>query len=253
MSDRKYPMKDVKMLYGNASNRCSKCRKFLMMYETKDDPSAQIGKISHIVGHEPKGPRGDPDYPEEELDTYKNWILLCGSCHDEIDVQPNTYSIQDLHEMKEKHEKWVNRQLNRGTLEFGFPELKTAIRNINSGRYSSIDSPSTFDEVLDIKDKIQKNSLNDNIKGLISSTIYRSNEVRKFLAKMEEIDVDFTVEVKNNFQSKYYELKNQNLDADSIFYDLLEFAQGGTTTFSEEAASLAILCHLFELCEVFEK
>ena len=70
---------------------------------------------------------------------------------------------------------------------------------------------------------------------------------------MNDVDLYFIDEVKANFQIKYMELKNQNLDGDSIFYDLLEFAQGGTTTFAEEAASLTILCYLFELCDVFEK
>ena len=37
-----------------------------------------------------------------------------------MNVQPNTYSIEDLHKMKESHRKWVQRQLNRGLLEFGF-------------------------------------------------------------------------------------------------------------------------------------
>lgn len=252
MSDRKYPMKDVKILYGAAARRCSKCHKDIIKEGNQYDPPAQIGKISHIVAHRSKGPRGDPDFPEEELDKYENWILLCGTCHDEIDVQPNTYSIEDIREMKEAHEKWVQSQLNRGMLEFGFPELKTAIRNINSGRYSSIEISENFDAIT-IQEKIQKNNLNDNIKGLISSAIYRSQEVGEFFSEMNKIDIYFIYEIKTNFQIKYHELKTQNLDADSIFYELLEFAQGGTTDFAEKAASLAILCHLFELCEVFEK
>lgn len=249
---RKYPIKDIKILYSKASRKCSKCRKDIILDATHNDPPAQIGKISHIVAHSSIGPRGDPDYPEEALDKYENWILLCGTCHDEVDNHEMTYPIETLREMKENHERWVKKQLDKGMVEFGFPELKIAIRNINSGRYSSIELPEDLDGI-SITKKIQKNHLSDEIRGLITSGIFRTKEVRDFFVEIEKADEQFSDEIKRNFKGKYLELKNQDLDEDTIFYYMLEFAQSGTTKPSEEAAALAILCYLFELCEVFEK
>jgi hypothetical protein len=249
---RKYPAKDVKILYGSSGGQCAKCLKDIIKEANENDNSAQIGKISHIVGHKPDGPRGDPNYPKEKLDVYENWILLCGSCHDEIDVQPNSYSIEDIRKMKNTHEKRVKRRREKDMLNFESASLEIAIRNIKSGKYSSIDISDDLD-TLYLEDKIKKNNLNENTRGLISSGIFRSKEVGKFFYEMSMLDNSFLDEVKMNFQIKYLELKNQGLDGDSIFFDLLEFARGGTTDSLEEAASLAILCHLFEICEVFEK
>ncbi len=75
---RTYPPKDVKIPYGRAAGRCavSNCRKELILDGTEHDDTKQIGIIAHIVGHSDDGPRGDPGYPREKLDTYENWILL---------------------------------------------------------------------------------------------------------------------------------------------------------------------------------
>lgn len=249
---RKYPMKDVKILYGAAARLCSKCRRDLVMESNTEDPRAQIGKIAHIIGHESDGPRGDQDYPTELLDKYDNWILLCGTCHDEVDSQPNTYPVEEVRKIKENHEKWVIKQLEIGMLDFGFTELEIIIRNIHDGNYSSLDVPENYDRI-SIDDKINKNNLSNKIRGLINSGIFRIKEVSDFCQIINQTDIYFTDNLKFHFQNEYLKLKNQDLDADSIFYELLNFAQRGTTAQSERAASLVVLCYLFQICEVFEK
>ena len=64
---RKYPKKDIKILYGSAARRCSKCHIDIIKVATINDPPAQIGKIAHIIAHEENGPRGDPEYPEKKI------------------------------------------------------------------------------------------------------------------------------------------------------------------------------------------
>ena len=45
----------------------------------------------------------------------------------------------------------------------------------------------------------------------------------------------------------------QTTSGDALFTDMFEFAKHGQHDFSMIEASLALLTHLFHLCEVFEK
>jgi hypothetical protein len=56
------------------------------------------------------GPRSSEIKPEE-VDDYRNLILLCQTHHKEIDDQPQEYTIENLREIKRKHEQWVDETL----------------------------------------------------------------------------------------------------------------------------------------------
>ena len=110
---RKYPQKDIKLLYGKAAGICAfpDCRAELILGANKNDSDAQIGKIAHIVAHSTNGPRADNKYPSKNLDTYENWILLCPTCHDTVDIHHNTYTVEFLRKLKKDHEIWVRSTL----------------------------------------------------------------------------------------------------------------------------------------------
>lgn len=102
---------DRKRLWGKAGGKCSKCKCVLFQKEELD---TNIGKECHISSHKPDHPskefsRYDPCLTEDERDrSYDNAILLCGNCHDMIDNPKNTqYTIEKLHQIKEKHEAYV--------------------------------------------------------------------------------------------------------------------------------------------------
>jgi hypothetical protein len=103
---RKYPQSDVKILYGLAAGRCAfpDCRIELVFQATSVEERVQIGHIAHIHGRkdDPQSQRYDPLYPEEKLDTYDNWILLCPTCHAKVDPknQESKYSAEDLQRIK---------------------------------------------------------------------------------------------------------------------------------------------------------
>jgi len=65
----------------------------------------------HIVARAKKGPRSGSIKPRD-LDDYRNLILLCPTHHKEIDDQPAEYTIEQLREIKRKHEEWVNETLD---------------------------------------------------------------------------------------------------------------------------------------------
>lgn len=245
---RKYPVADVKILYGRAAGRCAfaNCRKNIVLDDIPNDKSKQIGKIAHIVAHSPDGPRGDKSYPPDKLNIYENWILLCPSCHDLIDTRPLLYTIATLREIKLSHEAWVEEGLDQSSVTFA--ELEVAAKAIATGQhYESSDFT-----VIPPEEKIKKNNLTNLSARYIAMGLSRSLEVEKFLSSMAIVDQAFPERLKNGFKHKYLELQKTS-SGDALFMDMLSFATSGFKDITECAAGLAILVHLFHLCEVFEK
>jgi hypothetical protein len=101
------------MLWGRSGNRCAieTCRKELVMDATETDDESLIGEECHIIANSPDGPRGDASVSENQLNKYDNLILLCRIHHKVIDDQPNTYTVDQMKNIKAKHEKWVRESL----------------------------------------------------------------------------------------------------------------------------------------------
>jgi hypothetical protein len=108
-----------KILWTRAADRCAICRcKLTKDPRHSNDREAVLGMECHIVARGKKGPRSGPITPNE-LDDYRNLILLCPTHHKEVDDQPAEYTIERLREIKREHEEWVDE-----TLEWraGLPE-----------------------------------------------------------------------------------------------------------------------------------
>ena len=71
---RNYLEKDLKLLWGLAAGRCAfpNCRIECAVGATDKDGPATLGRIAHIIVHKNDGPRGDPQFPEDERDRYDN-------------------------------------------------------------------------------------------------------------------------------------------------------------------------------------
>ncbi len=106
MSRKRISDKEIKLLCLQSGRVCAfpNCGKSLVQEGTALDDPVVTGEIAHIVAYEPGGPRGDPNFPEDERNKHTNLILLCGDHHKLIDSQLNTYSIPVLREMKKAHE-----------------------------------------------------------------------------------------------------------------------------------------------------
>jgi len=245
---RSISQRESNILYGMAAGRCSMedCGEMLII--TENNKTIHIGKMAHIVGNSPDGPRGDPNFPKDKLNKYENLILLCGTCHDKIDNDEDKYTVEKLHEIKSNHELRVNRKVDEAMSNFGFAELEVAAKAIASGIFT----PKGDFKVIQPEVKIQKNNLSAKSRSMIATGLSKGHEVRTFLSKQSQIDPEFPERLKNGFQIKYTELK-QTLDDDALFMAMVEFATYGTSDYNVYAAGLAILTHLFELCEVFEK
>lgn len=81
------------------------------MDASETDDESLVGDIAHIVAENPDGPRGASPLPLEERNKYRNLILLCKVHHKLVDDQPATYTVELLHEMKNRHEHNVRSAL----------------------------------------------------------------------------------------------------------------------------------------------
>ncbi len=252
-ASRKYPQKDVKVLFGLAAGRCSfpDCPNICIAKETEKDPAVTIGKlIAHIEAHSNKGPRANPNLTPKERDCYKNWILLCSHHHDQVDVQPNSYTVEELRKWKEDHEKWV------------FESLESAIPQINSAELEMLtqgllaDVPNNFQEdyrIIPPLEKMKKNNLTDRVARELRMGVAGSKEVEGFINQISKLIPSYPEKLKTSFVKAYIRLKEEGFFGDSLFYALCEYARQGNLDFRRQAAALCIVGYFFEACEVFEK
>lgn len=247
---RKYPTRDVKLLWGLSAARCAfpQCRTVCVAEATKHDPVSVLGKIAHIVAHADRGPRANPAMSVEDRDRYENWVLLCAHHHDLVDVQPNTYSVSDLITWKAQHEVWVRNRLAAEMPDVGFAELEIAVRAILN---APADAASTF-VITNPAEKMAKNGLTDRIHFELTMGLGKAKEVGRFVERMTAVDATFPERLSTGFVTEYRRLQGEGVDGDALFEGLRDFASRASPDFRQKAAALAVLSYLFEKCEVFE-
>ena len=122
--------KTRKLLWGRSGNRCAICKAELVMSATAKDNESIVGEECHIVSGEQNGPRYDPHFPESEIDSYSNLILLCRIHHKKIDDQCATHTAESLCQTKAGHEQWIAKKLNSSTAQDGRLRIQRIKENI---------------------------------------------------------------------------------------------------------------------------
>ena len=74
--------------------------------------SYTLGEQAHIVGEKEDAARGKSTLSLEERNSYHNVILLCPTCHTNIDENEEDWPIELLHNRKSQHELWVTETLS---------------------------------------------------------------------------------------------------------------------------------------------
>lgn len=103
--------KTRKILWAQSGNRCAFCRISLVVHRTAADSESVVGEEAHIISGRSNGPRYDPKFPEAQIDGLDNLVLLCANHHKMIDDQVGSFSVGKLHEIKQRHEEWVDARL----------------------------------------------------------------------------------------------------------------------------------------------
>ena len=117
--------KTRKLLWGRSGSRCAFCRSELIMDATPHDNESVVGEECHIISGKPKGPRYDPKFSVDKIDSYSNLILLCRIHHKIIDDQSETFTTNILSQLKANHERWVAETLELATIHESLPVAKS--------------------------------------------------------------------------------------------------------------------------------
>lgn len=96
--------------------------------------------------------------------------------------------------------------------------------------------------------KINANGFNANSKALLNSGLPGIPTVERFLA--DYYDAELGVRVAENLKAEYADLKAQHHNPDEILSLLFAFVAGHEL--SSEMATMAVLRHFFEACDIFE-
>ena len=145
--------KTRKLIWGKSGNRCAMCRHVLCIDATLEDDESIIGDECHIISKKVNGPRFDLNYSDDKIDDYENLILLCRIHHKQIDDQCTTYTTEILKKIKENHEEWVSKQLDKEPIIY--PEIRIKripenipkyLQHITSGKeiFKIVDGAETF-------------------------------------------------------------------------------------------------------------
>lgn len=247
MGNRNIPQYVIKTLWAKSGGRCALCKREVILSEEENNPSP-IGEMAHIKGLNPGAPRYDPNMSDEERNSYGNLILLCPTCHTKIDKKPNSYTVEKLIKIKMEHERRVEEQLKDMLPEVTFAELEVITKYLTS---ASVSNYGQNFEVIPPKEKIKRNGLSEEVENLITMGMLGIDQIKEYLNKNP--DINFSDRLRNGFVDKYIDLKNEGLDGDDLFYELLNFASINSKDFKIRAAGLKILTYFFEICEVFEK
>lgn len=98
------PERTIKALFAKSRNMCAfeACRRMIVDETT----NTVMGEIAHIEGVGKRSARHNPNLPEERLNDIENLILLCHEHHVKRDDKHNGYTVSQLREMKQRHEKF---------------------------------------------------------------------------------------------------------------------------------------------------
>ncbi|XHR94300.1 hypothetical protein ACFJIV_29105 [Mucilaginibacter sp. UC70_90] len=102
------PSADTKLrLFADSAGHCNRpeCHRYLFSDQSIAD--YHIGEMAHIIAASLQGPRSDKDVDAEEKAGYDNLILLCPSCHTEIDKAPDLFPPELIRGWKANHRKRI--------------------------------------------------------------------------------------------------------------------------------------------------
>lgn len=123
--------KTRKILWARSGDSCAYCKHKLIIDATTCNDESVIGEECHIISSQIKGPRHDPTFPQEQIDSYKNLIVLCRDHHKVVDGQKDTYTTDILRKMKIDHEHWWKEKLTLSEVPSS-PKIKRLKKNIPS-------------------------------------------------------------------------------------------------------------------------
>ncbi|NNU26167.1 ABC-three component system protein [Isoptericola sediminis] len=251
------PAAQARVVYQRSGGRCAYpgCGAELVMDAiSPGDQPKSTGKVAHIAAASPGGPRYDASMTRDQRRSANNLIYLCGPHHDAIDFQLDHHTREFLTEAKLNHERAVARATRAALGNVTNYELDTICSTIASA--PSDQAIPLIDPPVEVREKIELNDLGAASREKIRDGLSQSARVAAFIAFQGTYSRNFGQRLVARFKADYYAARADGLDSDEVFDYLIEQAYenaGPTDTPEIRAAALAVITHLFEICEIFER
>jgi len=186
--------------------------------------------------------------PPDERDAPENLLLLCAEHHRVADRQENTYTVEEMRRWKREHEAQVHQQMETIAGRMTFAELEIVADAVAS---SPITAKSGFN-LTAVRAKMTTNQLSDRVANDMSVGMVGADLVQNYVAMRASHDADFPDRLRGGFMTEYDRLSGLGLRGDGLFLALRSFAAAAHHDLTRQVAGLAVLVHLFRICEVFE-
>lgn len=251
------PVAQEKVLVARSGNRCAypSCGVELVVEaHHQDDRPKAVGKVAHIAAASAGGPRFDPDMTPQQRGSARNLIYLCGTHHDAIDSQLALHTRAFLVEAKTAHERLVANAMRRAMGDVTYKELnlvcQVIVHNVEAISIESTDLP------LPVEEKIVLNALGEATTERITEGLAQAYRVADFIAFQNKYDSKFGRSLVARMKADYFTALSEGLAPDEVFDYIVEVANenaGIRDTEVTRAAAVAVVAHVFELCEIFER
>ena len=155
----------TRILLVRAAGKCALCYTDLLK-SSFTHKNLFRGERAHIVGKtsDERSPRGEHKLPQQQRDDVDNLMLLCRSCHGEVDANPNLpeFTVERLREIKHRHESRIEQILRVP------PDRETAILRLHGtigGSHVHINRPVAAATVLG-EGRVARFPLNHDLAGV---------------------------------------------------------------------------------------
>lgn len=101
----------VNLLWARAAGHCELCGRDVT-YALSSGHRGKYGEVAHIEAYSPDGARFNVRQTDRERNAIDNLMLLCPSCHKDVDEHPEDYSVDFLKSRKCCYEESVRRAVD---------------------------------------------------------------------------------------------------------------------------------------------
>lgn len=254
---RNYSQLTLKQLFLTSGHYCAfpECDSAIVEF-TESGPEV-LGEIAHIEGSSDLGPRPNAGLAPKERDGYSNLLILCAHHHTLVDKIDSRFSVDTLKDWKRAAEKATADKLSVGATKVSFSELQMVCNAFVDG---DVEMPSTPMVAVAPQAKMDANSLTESVRPTMSIGLSQAPQAADYIRRQAHLSSKFPERLRAGFVTQYDKLIADGVEGDALFFALVDFGTNSAITpqtdisvaFIVRAAATAVLCHLFQICEVFE-
>lgn len=125
----KLPRDQERRLFAESAGTCLLCNTPLFVTVGHGTRSISIAEQAHVIAHSDRGPRADETQPKVKRHDPENIVLLCPTCHTQIDKVPDSFPAAYL--LSKKKSRAAAVAMIGGTPEFETrSDARCAVREI---------------------------------------------------------------------------------------------------------------------------